>query len=102
MLFRALIPITVPNFKTTPFFSSIFPSLPGLYGTFLDHTRIIRTAEHFTSDTVKHFPSIDEYSITSCSASGYLNLLKLLLLSSFHWDVPYTLSYRPLHTPMKK
>ncbi|GBO39971.1 hypothetical protein AVEN_268816-1 [Araneus ventricosus] len=29
MLFRALIPTTVPNFKTTPFFS-IFASLPGL------------------------------------------------------------------------
>ncbi|GBN78966.1 hypothetical protein AVEN_99579-1 [Araneus ventricosus] len=31
MLFRALIPTTVPNFKTTPFFSPIFPSLPGLW-----------------------------------------------------------------------
>ncbi|GBN31913.1 hypothetical protein AVEN_26676-1 [Araneus ventricosus] len=31
MLFRALIPTTVPNFKTTPFFFPIFPSLPGLY-----------------------------------------------------------------------
>ncbi|GBM38135.1 hypothetical protein AVEN_142728-1 [Araneus ventricosus] len=31
MLFRALIPTTVPNFKTTPFLFPIFPSLPGLY-----------------------------------------------------------------------
>ncbi|GBN38278.1 hypothetical protein AVEN_99798-1, partial [Araneus ventricosus] len=32
------------------------------------------------------FEVIDAHS-SACSASGYLNLLKFLPVSSFHWDV---------------